>query len=302
MKERLAEGPPETVPGYAHSLTWLDNYLKCLNLTEERRQRTGDNEKHATVIGYVVPRSEASRVPEELPAGGGNRLPAGTIFSRVKPRFVCIDLTDDEWTGVTVSELTVGAHLCNRFSRQLDERGKALDWYESMGDALTKEELAEHCPQLTSHFGRTFQTLVLVEDFDRLINQAAVLQHLSRVQRYHGAVEHSKCNHKLPRYEMRFPEVKVKANGRLGPAQLGKDIKDWAARSQLLNPTLWKERWAEDSAAAPRRGDFDAREAWRGAYRAWRRRSRRSMHEVERRYGPFLTGGLPALGLSRAPP
>ena len=289
MKERLAEGPPEIVPGYAHSFPWLDNFQKHLNLTEERRQRASDTVKHATVIGYVVPRKAAARVPEELPADGWNRLPAGTIFSRDKPRFVCTDLTDDEWTGVTVSELTVGAHLCNRFGRQLDERGKALDWYESMGDALTKEELAEHCPQLASHFGRTFQTLVLLVDFDRLMIKSAVLQHLSRVERYHNAVEHSACKCKVPLYELRFPEVKVKANGRLGTAQLGEDIKDWPARSQQLNPTLWKDQ-AEDSAPAPRREDFNPREAWRAAYRAWRRRSRRSVHEVERRYGPFLTG------------
>ena len=82
MQRRLAEGPPEVVPGVYHTLTWLDNFLQYMNLTEERHQRTQDSEKHATVIGYAVPRKEAAMVPEELPSPGWNRLPAGTVLSR----------------------------------------------------------------------------------------------------------------------------------------------------------------------------------------------------------------------------
>ena len=140
--QHLAAGPPEVVPGFAHCLTWIDNYLQYLNMTEERKQRTGAGEKHATVIGYAVPRAEAARVPA-WPAciPQWNALPVGTVLSWTKPCFICRE-PNSIWSGVTVSELRAGAHLCNRFGRCLSADALKLDWYEALGDELTESELA----------------------------------------------------------------------------------------------------------------------------------------------------------------
>ena len=115
--QHLAAGPPEIVPGFAHCLTWIDNYLQYLNMTEERKQRTGAGEKHATVIGYAVPRAEAARVPA-WPAciPQWNALPVGTVLSWTKPCFICRE-PNSIWSGVTVSELRAGAHLCSSSSQ-----------------------------------------------------------------------------------------------------------------------------------------------------------------------------------------
>ena len=61
MRQRLAQGPPHTIPGkHVHALGYLDNFLRFLNLTEERKQRTADSEMHATIIGYRVPLQAAA--------------------------------------------------------------------------------------------------------------------------------------------------------------------------------------------------------------------------------------------------
>ena len=246
MQRRLAEAPPEVVPGVYHTLTWLDNFLQYMNLTEERHQRTQDSEKHATVIGYAVPRKEAAMVPEELPSPGWNRLPAGTVLSHAPPRFLCID-SDPEWAGAICPEKVVGAHICNRPGRQLDQRGVGLQWYEALSSALTIDELAEQCPQLVSHFGRTPFTLVPLDQFATMMLQSAVLQHLSRVQHHNGAVKHSECSTPLPVYEFRFPQVPVDAAGRLGEPRYAEGYRDWPARSQLLNPTRWDGKRVRES-------------------------------------------------------
>ena len=162
------------------------------------------------------------------------------------PRFLCID-SDPEWAGATCSEKVVGAHICNRPGRQLDQRGVGLQWYEALSSALTIDELAEQCPQLVSHFGRTPFTLVPLDQFATMMLQSAVLQHLSRVQHHNGAVKHSECSTPLPVYEFRFPQVPVDAAGRLGEPRYAEGYRDWLARSQLLNPTRWDGKRVRES-------------------------------------------------------
>ena len=254
--QHLAAGPPEIVPGFAHCLTWIDNYLQYLNMTEERKQRTGAGEKHATVIGYAVPRAEAARVPA-WPAciPQWNALPVGTVLSWTKPCFICRE-PNSIWSGVTVSELRAGAHLCNRFGRCLSADALKLDWYEALGDELTESELAEHCPQLVSLYGTTVYSLVDMVDYERMIMQLGTLQMLSRAQHAHKAVAGSKCPHPIPPYRARWPEVALGPDGSLSPPQWSPTCTGWPARSRAMNPALWN-----------------------GA---------QQFHEVDRRFGPFL--------------
>ena len=241
VRDRLALGPPETVPGFSHVFSYLDNFLKYLNQVEERRQRTHESEKHATVTGYVVSCSEAAKVPRWPPCvPEWNCLPEGTIYSWEKPRFICIDV-DNRWRGVTVPELRVGAQLCNRLGRCLDADGLQLKWFESLGEELTVYELAEHCPQMASQFGRTAYSMIDEVDYAPMVEGSAALQQLSRVQDKHDAVKNSKCPFSIPLYRFQWPEVKVDQHGQFSEPFFSTTCFGFAERSRVMNPTVWAE-------------------------------------------------------------
>ena len=256
VAHRLAQGPPALVgaPDRSHVLTWLDNHLKYINLSNERRDRSNDSEQHGVVFGYTNPRGEAARVPEHLPVSGWHPLQAGTLLSQTRARYVCVD-DDPDWHGVTVAELCVGAHLCNRWYRQLPRSALSLRW---AGPFETRGELAAEAPWLVSQGGRTPLTLVEEGSFDSMIQSSAELQHILRVQREQHAIRGRRHHTLVPPIAFRWPEVSVARNGRLSAPYWSTTCLGWAARSRFTNPTLWT------------------------ADGKW--------HEVDRRFGEFQSG------------
>ena len=138
-------------------------------------------------------------------------------------------------------ELRVGAQLCNRLGRCLDADGLQLKWFESLGEELTVYELAEHCPQMASQFGRTAYSMIDEVDYAPMVEGSAALQQLSRVQDKHDAVKNSKCPFSIPLYRFQWPEVKVDQHGQFSEPFFSTTCFGFAERSRVMNPTVWAE-------------------------------------------------------------